>query len=193
VARTHLDPSFALEWPDIFVPGTFSSASRAQAFLWLCYHYLESVSIPGNPFADEYSKKHPGKAPWLRCLSPEELALENVDTSEEIAWGLEMGARRQEFIAKIKEESNVKVKDREREREREKERGIGNSGNRSPGRRDSARLPSGSRITRDGTIPPPTPLSRISLIDSDMTTKGRIVHPTILFLFRPVTFWNSFR
>lgn len=82
---------------DFFCPIDISSESRAQAFLWLCYHYLEGPTE--NPFSDEYSLEHPNKVPKLHILSPEESLLENVDPPDEKEWGERMTKQRREFMA----------------------------------------------------------------------------------------------
>jgi Ino eighty subunit 1 len=80
-----------MEFLDLFLPNPASSASRARVFLWLCYHYHEGSSVgPGedadvgraNPFSDPSS---PGKAPSLVMLTPDEIALENLDPADEKA------------------------------------------------------------------------------------------------------------
>lgn len=82
---------------DFFCPIDISSESRAQAFLWLCYNYLEGPTE--NPFADDYSLEHANKVPKLHILSPEESLLENVDPQEEKEWGERMQTQRKEFMA----------------------------------------------------------------------------------------------
>lgn len=77
---------------DLFLRTDLSSASRAQAFLYLCYHYLESAfptgpeddydnDVPVNPFFDPQR----GKGPGFVSLSHDEVALENVESEEERA------------------------------------------------------------------------------------------------------------
>ena len=112
-----------LEWADLFTPVPYSSASRAQAFLWLCYHYLESTF--GNPYADEFASTNPGLAPQLVPLGPEAMATENVDTSDELAWGVEMAEKRLEFLAKIKAEKEQEELEKARAKEQDRERLIG--------------------------------------------------------------------
>lgn len=103
---------------DIFLPVDVSSESRARAFLWLCYHYLESSAIDlddykkdgsaGNPFCDP---ERPGKAPSFVRLSPEEVALENVDTEAEKSMAEKLIADRKKFIlvysGKLKEKAQA--------------------------------------------------------------------------------------
>jgi len=117
------------EFLDLFLPIQVSSSSRARAFLWLIYHYLElpsssvsssvgdddydgdGTSVPTtNPFADKHALLHPGKIPLLKMLTPEEMELENVDEEEEKLWGEKMLSQRKEFQAKMdKAKDNKKV------------------------------------------------------------------------------------
>lgn len=84
-----------------------SSESRAKAFLWLCFNYLESSmpSHPGmyhsdddvviiNPFGDPRR----GGKPYLVFLSPQQIALENVDLPEEIQLAKNLCRIRAEFV-----------------------------------------------------------------------------------------------
>jgi Ino eighty subunit 1 len=87
---------------DLFLPISISSVSRAKAFLWLCFNYLEGTS--SNPFADKYANRNPGKIPLLQTLTTEQMELENLDTEEEKEWGDKMKRQRlqfQESISKI--------------------------------------------------------------------------------------------
>jgi len=165
VARSHLNAGYNLEWADLFTPVPFSSASRAQAFLWLCYHYLESNT--GNPYADEFASTNLGLAPQLMPLTPEATAAENVDTSEELAWGVQMAEKRLEFLAKVKTEKEQEEREKARVKEQERERlvsGLTGGHPKSTARRTSSVHPhpgsssrprkngraSGSRTERDG-------------------------------------------
>ncbi|KAJ8596536.1 hypothetical protein M405DRAFT_153221 [Rhizopogon salebrosus TDB-379] len=98
LASTHFDPP--LNFLDIFLPINIASADRARAFLWLMFHYLEGPDQP-NPYDDDYSRQHPGKVPWLRRLSEEAMAQENVDTPDEIEWGKSMSEIRNIFLQKL--------------------------------------------------------------------------------------------
>ncbi|KAF5337135.1 hypothetical protein D9611_003358 [Ephemerocybe angulata] len=100
LATIHFDGTF--NFLDLFLPGKgLASQGRAQIFLWLVYHYLEASDDGENPFADEFAKNNPGKAPSLRTLSAEEQGKENVDTPEEIQWGRIMSARRNTFLQQL--------------------------------------------------------------------------------------------
>jgi Ino eighty subunit 1 len=165
VARSHLNAGYNLEWADLFTPVSYSSASRAQAFLWLCYHYLESNT--GNPYADEFASTNPGLAPQLVPLTPEAVGAENADTSEELAWGVQMTEKRLEFLAKVKTEKEQEEREKARAKEQERERlvsGLTGGHPKSTARRTSSARPhpggssrprkdkraSSSRATRDG-------------------------------------------
>lgn len=159
------------------------SKQRAEAFLWLLYHYLEGPATrpPGelpNPFDDETSlnaakdaadayanlltdeeRKKRANQPWkgianpawkkwkqaqeldgaaddkvkkengdeggedtkeppvylhrllvptLQTVTPEEAALENVNTEDEIKWGKQMQSERAAFLSKFQEEEAAK-------------------------------------------------------------------------------------
>jgi Ino eighty subunit 1 len=165
VARNHLNAGYNLEWADLFTPVPYSSASRAQAFLWLCYHYLESTT--GNPYADEFASNNPGLAPQLVPLTSEAMEAENVDTGEELAWGVQMAEKRREFLAKVKVEKEQEERDKAKVKEQERERlvsGLTGGHPKSTARRTSSAHPhpggssrsrknkhaSGSRTERDG-------------------------------------------
>lgn len=87
--------------------GTLSSASRARAFLWLVWWYLESdftrEDAQKNPFGPgQYGENEEGtgvlplKVPTLDSLTEEQAALENLDTEEEQHFG---EVKRKERIA----------------------------------------------------------------------------------------------
>ena len=142
MARSHLNAGYNLEWADLFTPVPYSSASRAQAFLWLCYHYLESGS--GNPYVDEFASANPGLAPQLIPLTPEAMAAENIDSSEELAWGVQMAEKRLEFLAKVKAEKEREQLEKARAKEQERERlvsGLTGGHPKSSARRTSSAHP----------------------------------------------------
>ncbi|KAF2454870.1 hypothetical protein BDY21DRAFT_351822 [Lineolata rhizophorae] len=83
---------------DLVMRQALSSRSRATAFLWLMWWYLESnfayedaVSNPFGPgqpgLAGDATEGLPVKVPTLRALSEAEMKLENVDTDEELSFG----------------------------------------------------------------------------------------------------------
>ncbi|EKM83703.1 hypothetical protein AGABI1DRAFT_32817 [Agaricus bisporus var. burnettii JB137-S8] len=79
-----------VDFIDLFMRADLSSASRANAFLWLCFNYLEGPSLDSeddygndvvvNPFGD--SSKD-GKLSFMH-LTAEEAALENTDPPDEL-------------------------------------------------------------------------------------------------------------
>jgi Ino eighty subunit 1 len=103
----HFDPHF--DFLDLFLPANTSPSSRARAFLWLMFHYLESASAH-NPFCDDYANQHPGKAPKLTTLTLRQRQLQDVDTAEELAYGRRMAQYRSKFLQKqIAEENREKA------------------------------------------------------------------------------------
>ncbi|KAI0067911.1 hypothetical protein BV25DRAFT_888472 [Artomyces pyxidatus] len=88
-----------IDFLDLFLPVHISSASRAQAFLWLVYHYHEHPTS-ANPFDDQYSRSHRGLVPKLVDITPDDFAQENVDTDEEKAYGVKMSQYRLDFLEK---------------------------------------------------------------------------------------------
>ena len=80
---------------DLIIRSTLSSRSRAKAFLWLIWWYLESDfsrhDAENNPFGPglpgETTGSLPIKVPAFEHLTEEQANAENVDTEEEIAYG----------------------------------------------------------------------------------------------------------
>jgi Ino eighty subunit 1 len=84
---------------DLVMRSNLSSKSRATAFLWLMWWYLESdftkEAAENNPFGpgqmgpadDPTTAEFPIKCPPFEILSPEQEALENVDSTEEKTFG----------------------------------------------------------------------------------------------------------
>lgn len=89
--------------------------SRAHAFLWLCYHYLEPSSTdgddnydedgPSNPFADHRRDSMPS----FVFLSEEGAAQENNDPPEEITLGGKLVAQRAEILKSHEEKESNKA------------------------------------------------------------------------------------
>lgn len=77
-----------VDFLDLFLRTEFSSASRAQAFLWLCFNYLESPSSEDdydeepapNPFSDP---SKPTSPPSFELLSAEAVSAENQESEED--------------------------------------------------------------------------------------------------------------
>lgn len=82
---------------DLVLGSTLSSESRAKAFLWLMWYYMESdfsnEAALDNPFGQglvgEGTGDLPLKVPALQFLTEEEADAENVDTPDEIQFGEE--------------------------------------------------------------------------------------------------------
>lgn len=80
---------------DLVMRSTLSSRSRARAFLWLIWWYLESDfsedAALHNPFGPgqvgEGTEGLPLKVPPFEHLTEEQATAENLDTEEEIAYG----------------------------------------------------------------------------------------------------------
>jgi Ino eighty subunit 1 len=105
ISETHF--SSPRDFYDLVMRGTLSSASRARAFLWLVWWYLESdftrEDAEKNPFGPgQYGENEEGtgvlplKVPTLDSLTEEQAALENLDTEEEQHFG---EVKRKERIA----------------------------------------------------------------------------------------------
>ncbi|KAL2134464.1 hypothetical protein VTI74DRAFT_110 [Chaetomium olivicolor] len=102
IAELHFPPG--QEFHDLIMKTNYSSQSRARAFLWLMWFYLESdfteEGCEENPFGPgvDYGVDVANQGvPRLVPLSEEEEEAENVDTQEEI----EFGFAKQKMRAKI--------------------------------------------------------------------------------------------
>ncbi|PYH47434.1 putative INO80 chromatin remodeling complex (Ies1) [Aspergillus saccharolyticus JOP 1030-1] len=80
---------------DLVMRGTLSSRSRARAFLWLMWWYLESdfsaEAARNNPFGPGLDGEGTGglpiKVPQFESLTEEQANEENVDTQSEVEYG----------------------------------------------------------------------------------------------------------
>lgn len=93
ISEIHFTPP--IDFFDLVMRSTLSSKSRARAFLWLLWWYLESdfsdTSCRQNPFGpgkveDDAEGTH-YKVPALENLTEAQAAMENVDTDVELAFG----------------------------------------------------------------------------------------------------------
>ncbi|KAK7532163.1 uncharacterized protein J3D65DRAFT_95143 [Phyllosticta citribraziliensis] len=95
---------------DLVMRSGLSSKSRARAFLWLMWYYLESNFSEHDALNNPFGEGMPGvsgdatnflpiKTPCFDYLTPEEEALENVDTEEEKAYGEEKRKERAAILA----------------------------------------------------------------------------------------------
>ena len=94
---------------DLVIRSTLSSKSRAKAFLWLVWWYLESdytkESALSNPFGPGLPNEDPLdpddpyiKVPNFEHLTEEQANAENVDTEEEKAYGEKMRLQRKKIL-----------------------------------------------------------------------------------------------
>lgn len=99
VSTDHFHPG--QEFFDIFSKASYSSASRARAFLALAYMLLETNGTAeqalSNPYRD-VNDDNPLRVPELVSITQDEEALENVDTSAELEYGDRMLAERLAFL-----------------------------------------------------------------------------------------------
>jgi len=102
ISEVHFTPP--RDFFDLVMRPTLSSKSRAKAFLWLIWWYLESdfskedsLRNPFGPGADgEGTGGFPTKVPSLEVLTEEQAAFENLDTEDEKRFG---EVKRKERIA----------------------------------------------------------------------------------------------
>ena len=110
ISEYHFDPP--RDFFDLVMRPTLSSKSRATAFLWLIWFYLESDFSAGmalkNPFGPGRvgieGGPEPFRVPKFEHLTEAQAEAENVDTEEEKAYG-EM--KRQERIRILQEDETV--------------------------------------------------------------------------------------
>ncbi|KAK3945140.1 hypothetical protein QBC46DRAFT_445564 [Diplogelasinospora grovesii] len=102
IAELHFPPG--REFHDLIMKSNYTSRSRARAFLWIMWFYLESdfteEGCEENPFGAgvDYGVDVANQGvPRLELMTPEEEARENVDTQEEIDFGF----AKQKMRAKI--------------------------------------------------------------------------------------------
>ncbi|KAF9881045.1 ino80 chromatin remodeling complex [Colletotrichum karsti] len=117
VAELHFPPG--REFHDLVMKTNFTSESRARAFLWIMWFYLESdfteEGCEENPFGAgvDYGVDVANQGvPELEEMTPEEEAQENVDTPSEIAFGEE----KQKMRAKILEADQAYLVDSQTKR-----------------------------------------------------------------------------
>ncbi|KAH6987521.1 hypothetical protein BKA56DRAFT_273545 [Ilyonectria sp. MPI-CAGE-AT-0026] len=107
------------EFHDLIMKTQYSSKSRANAFLWLMWFYLESdfteEGCEENPFGPgvDYGLDVANQGvPALEEMTEEEKAKENVDTTEEV----DFGRAKQKTRAKILEMDQAYLNERETKR-----------------------------------------------------------------------------
>ncbi|EEP79911.1 conserved hypothetical protein [Uncinocarpus reesii 1704] len=104
ISELHFQPPG--DFFDLVMRPTLSSKSRARAFLWLMWYYLESdfseKAALENPFGPgtvgEGSQGLPLKVPGLEELTEQEAEAENVDSPEEIRYGEEKQRERKRIL-----------------------------------------------------------------------------------------------
>ncbi|TPX17653.1 uncharacterized protein E0L32_012032 [Thyridium curvatum] len=104
IAELHFPPG--REFHDLIMKTNFTSKSRAAAFLWVMWFYLESdfteEGCEENPFGPgvDYGVDVANQGvPELIEMDPAEEAEENVDPEEEVAFGYEKQKMRAKIIA----------------------------------------------------------------------------------------------
>jgi Ino eighty subunit 1 len=95
ISETHFD--VPRDFFDLVMKEQLSSRSRATAFLWLMWWYLESDFTldaalknpygPGRRSRDANEDDLPLKCPQFDFLTDEQAALENVDSADELEFG----------------------------------------------------------------------------------------------------------
>lgn len=116
IAELHFPPGG--EFHDLIMKTDTSSISRSRAFLWIMWFYLESdfteEGCMENPFGEgvDYGVDVANQGvPRLEQLSRAEMEYENVDTQEELDFGLQKQAMRKKIIEADQQyaiESNTK-------------------------------------------------------------------------------------
>ncbi|KAJ1329417.1 Ino eighty subunit 1 [Microdochium nivale] len=104
VAELHFPAGF--EFHDLIMKTKYTSQSRANAFLWVVWFYLESdfteEGCEENPFGAgvDYGTDVANQGiPRLEEMTEEQEALENIDPKEEVDFGHEKQAHRARIIA----------------------------------------------------------------------------------------------
>ncbi|OTA83071.1 hypothetical protein M434DRAFT_400775 [Hypoxylon sp. CO27-5] len=104
IAELHFPPGG--EFHDLIMKTNYTSKSRARAFLWLMWFYLESdfteEGCDENPFGPgvDYGTEVANQGvPHMEEMTPEEEAQENIDPQEEIDFGKEKQTHRANIIA----------------------------------------------------------------------------------------------
>ncbi|KAI0129280.1 hypothetical protein F4776DRAFT_163432 [Hypoxylon sp. NC0597] len=104
IAELHFPPGG--EFHDLIMKTNYTSKSRARAFLWLMWFYLESdfteEGCDENPFGPgvDYGTEVANQGvPRMEEMTPEEEEQENIDPPEEIEFGREKQNHRAKIIA----------------------------------------------------------------------------------------------
>ena len=116
ISETHFTSS--IDFFDLVIRPTLSSASRARAFLWLMWWYLESdftlESSRNNPFGpgefeegNPLNEEVPRKVPALEVISEEEGNSENFDPEEERVFADKMQKERKRLLETEPEKGGI--------------------------------------------------------------------------------------
>ncbi|KAG4218282.1 hypothetical protein PC116_g33238, partial [Phytophthora cactorum] len=104
IAELHFPPGG--EFHDLIMKTNYTSKSRARAFLWLMWFYLESdfteEGCEENPFGPgvDYGTEVANQGvPRMEEMTPDEEERENIDPHEEIEFGREKQSHRAKIIA----------------------------------------------------------------------------------------------
>ena len=103
MTEIHFDES--VDFYDLVMRNTITSKSRARAFLWLMWWYLESdfsdKASAESPFGPGLESRVGGvkqRVPEFEYMTEEQAAFENVDTEEEREYGMAKQEERKRII-----------------------------------------------------------------------------------------------
>src|SRR2546421_7227672 len=103
MTEIHFDES--VDFYDLVMRNTITSKSRSRAFLWLMWWYLESdfseKAAEDSPFGPGLESRVGGvkqRVPEFEYMTEEQAAMENVDTEEEIEYGMAKQQKRKRII-----------------------------------------------------------------------------------------------
>lgn len=113
ITDTHFIPPF--DFFDLFMKPTVSSQSRASAFLWLMWWYLQSdfssQAALDNPFGKGIVGSEdalpPLKVPHMDEITEEQGAAENVDPPDEVTFGEEKQLERKRLLENDEPDNKV--------------------------------------------------------------------------------------
>lgn len=141
ISETHFTSS--IDFFDLVIRPTLSSASRARAFLWLMWWYLESdftaESAKANPFGPgEFEEGNPfneevaRKVPALELITEEQGNTENIDPDEERLFADRMQKERKRLLETEPEKGGIYDPDSKLVQRRKKQNGELNTASEEP-------------------------------------------------------------